>query len=317
MADTSNPRAAIGANNPPPEYRFGDALRDELAADYSFRTVRRDELIAGAKAWLAKNPTIETDAQAGELAGIIAQIHEETKVVDTEREGIKAPYLSACGIVDGFFSGTIVGPLVEMKAKLNQGQTEYLAAKARRIKREAEEKAAAERKRAEEARLAREAEERRKREAEDLAAKKRQEAADAQREIERREAEGLRATKALAAKAEKSAKEAAQAESVAAVAETKIAAAEETETRADMRARRADLTAESSTAERSRVRGTVAQAAIATAWDFKVVNLNAVPFAYLTVNERAVRGAIGGKYGLREIPGLEIFPAEQAKNRRA
>jgi hypothetical protein len=317
MPGNTDPRLDIGGNNPPPEFQFGDALRDHLAQEFGYRTVRRDELVAGAEQWLADHPTIDNDEDAGTLAGIIAQLHEEIKVVDTEREGVKAPYLSACGIVDGFFAGQIAEPLAKIKARLNDGQTEYLAAKARRIRREAEERAAKARAEAEAARLKREAEEKRKAEAEALAARKKREAEEAEAEIQRREAEGKRATKALAEKAEKAAKEAERARNVAATAETRIAAAEEKEVRADMSERRANLTANASTADRSRVRGTVAQAAIATAWTFEVLDLNKVPLVYHTINEAAVKAAIRGQHGLREIPGLRIFPDEQARNRRA
>lgn len=317
MPDTSpNPRATIGGNMPPQQFRFGDDLRTELGEDYAYRVKRRDELVAGARQWLADHPEITSDADAGELAGIIAQIYEETKVVHSEREGVKAPYLTACGIIDGFFSAGIVKPLEEIHALLNTTQTDYLAARARRIQREAQDKARKEREKQDAARREKERAEQEKRDAEEAARKAEAEAKAAQEAIERAAAAGRAAPKTAVEKVKKAETVIAKAETVVAKAETKIARAEETETRADLNARRAVVTATASTAERSRVRGTVAKASIATRYSYRVVDLGLVPAHYMTINDAAVRAAIKGPHGLREIPGLEIFPDEQAINRR-
>lgn len=316
MANEPNPREAIGGNNPPPQYRFGDELRAELAEDFSYRTTRRDELIAGGLQWLKDHPELESDPQAGDLAGIIAQIQEEIKVVDAEREGVKAPYLSACGVVDGFFTGQIISKLEEARTRLNTVQTEYLAAKDRRLKREAEDAQRKAREEQDKARREKAEAERVKKEAEDAKRAAEAKIAEAQRKIDEAAAAGKNAPKAATKALEKAETVVAKIETVVAKADAKIESAEETETRADLRARRADLTVNASKADRTRVRGTVAQTALSTTWDFRVVDLGKVPAVYMTVNEAAVRAAIRGAHGLRNIPGLEIFETERAKNRR-
>lgn len=45
-----------------------------------------------------------------------------------------------------------------------------------------------------------------------------------------------------------------------------------------------------------------------TNWKFKVIDISKVPPAYMQVNAELVNKVIKGKDGLREIPGLEIYP---------
>jgi hypothetical protein len=59
----------------------------------------------------------------------------------------------------------------------------------------------------------------------------------------------------------------------------------------------------------ARVRGDHgAVASTSESFDFEVVDFAALDDGFKTVNERAIKAAIAGKNGRREIPGLRIFP---------
>jgi hypothetical protein len=57
-----------------------------------------------------------------------------------------------------------------------------------------------------------------------------------------------------------------------------------------------------------------ATAYITHSWSFDVVDLNEVPRRYLILNAEAVRASIT-KEGVRDIPGLKIFPTESLRVR--
>lgn len=76
-------------------------------------------------------------------------------------------------------------------------------------------------------------------------------------------------------------------------------------------ARQAERLAVARPPELSRSRGDLgAMSSLRQTWTFRVVDLARVPHPYLTLNEAAVRQAI--RAGVREIPGLEIFPETKA-----
>jgi len=333
VTDTAN-REVIGGNNPPPDLKIGEALRTELAADHNHLVVSRDDLLDMAARFAEDHPSIDSDELSGTLAGVIAQISEHAKKADQVRIGVKAPYLEGCGIVDGFFKANITDKLLGAKEALNKIQTSYQVQRAARIKREAEEaarKAAAE-------------EERKRKEAE--AADRERKRAEAEADRQRKESERLAKE---AAEAEERAKQLALAgagptpEEIAAEekrkveaaaaklaadkalddakrkaeeADAKAADARNAQTAATVDRLDATKTAESSNADRSRVRGDLAMASLKTVWKFKVVDINKVPADLLVVNEQAVNALIRGKNGKREISGLEIYEEQIAQNRR-
>lgn len=71
----------------------------------------------------------------------------------------------------------------------------------------------------------------------------------------------------------------------------------------------AETAAAATAADLSRV--VVAGKAVASRsenWTYRVVNAAEIPRQYLMPNDAAIKAAIKGKNGLREIPGLEIYP---------
>lgn len=69
--------------------------------------------------------------------------------------------------------------------------------------------------------------------------------------------------------------------------------------------------AAASTADLARVTvGGKAVAARSAKWTYEVTKLADVPRQYLTINDAAVKAAIAGEHGLREIPGLRIYQAK-------
>ncbi len=166
--------AGPGHNNPPPDLKIGDALRDQLASEYAGIVSRKRTLLQMAEDFKADYPSVNDDETSGLLAGVITQIRAHVKSVDKVREGVKSPYLEGGRIVDGFFNGTIMTPLDKAATALNAMQTAFLRAKAEKARREAE--AAAEAARKEEEARRREAE-KAEREARALARKGDEEAA--------------------------------------------------------------------------------------------------------------------------------------------
>jgi hypothetical protein len=282
----SDVRLAIGGNNPPPDLKIGEALREELTDNHAEMTRRRDELLQMADDFDADYASVEDDDASGLLAGIITQITKSSKACDQTREAVKAPYLEGGRIVDGFFNGSIKTKLDNRAKALNEKQTAYQRAKAERARREAEE--AARRARAEEDARRREAE---KAERERLAAER---AARKARDDEI----GQELARQRASDAMRRADEARQAEERARVereAQARVAA--------------------SSAADRSRVRGDYAVSSLRTTWAFDVTDIAKVPPEFLMVNQPLVNAAIRGANGRRDIPGLHIYAVETAQNR--
>lgn len=193
--------AGLGHNNPPADLKSGDQLTIELAEQHAAMLARRDELTKAGEDFLADHDRIDDDETSGSVAGLLTQMRELEKRAATTREGIKAPYITAGRIIDGFFKTGISDKLAALHARVNKLQTDYGLAKAEAARRQAE--AEAQRKRAEEearrraaeeqeriAREAREAEERKTREAEEArqAEVRRQQAAEQKRLDEERAA---------------------------------------------------------------------------------------------------------------------------------
>lgn len=85
---------------------LAEILAEELAAD----RVRADELLAAAAA-----ARIESAADAGKVADLIALMRDHERMVDRARDTRKRPYLADCRIVDAAF-GAIVAPLERARA---------------------------------------------------------------------------------------------------------------------------------------------------------------------------------------------------------
>lgn len=277
--------AGPGHNNPPPDLKIGDALRDQLAGEHGALARRRDELLAMADDFMADHASVTDDETSGTLAGVIAQLNACSKVAMKTHEGVKAPYLDGSRIVDNFFFKGFRDTIASKAATLNAMQTAYLRAKAEKARREAEERE----------RLAREEEDRKRREAE-----------KAERERQRAEREARKAQDDAARE---------DAERRAAEARAKADAAREEQDRAAAARQQEAKVAASSNADRSRVRGDLAMASLRTTWKFEVIDVTKVPAAYLQVNSAIVNAAIRGKDGLRDIPGLRIFEEQEAANR--
>jgi len=282
----SERRLDIGGNNPPPDLKIGEALREQLTDENRALMKRRDELMAMADDFDADYPTVDDDDASGILAGIITQITKSSKAADQTREAVKAPYLEGGRIVDGFFNGGIKTPLDKRAAALNTKQTAYQRAKADRIRREAEEAA----------RKAREEEDARRREAEK--AERERLAAERAARKARDDADASELARLRAADAERRAEEARQAEE-----------------RARIERQEQARIAASSAADRSRVRGDYAVSSLRTTWSFEVLDIAKVPPEFLQVNQPLVNAAIRGQNGRRDIPGLHIFAVETAQNR--
>lgn len=277
--------AMMGHNNPPPDIKVGEALREELRDNHADLTKRKNDLIAMADRFDADHETIDDDETSGTLAGIITQINGCAKIADTTREGIKSPYLEGGRIVDGFFNAGIKAPLETRASQLNAKQTTYQRAKADRARREAEEAT----------RKARAEEDARRREAEK---------AERERQAAERAAAKAKNDESAAAAAER-----------ARQANERAELARQAEIQAQEQRMAAAKVAASSAADRSRVRGEYAMASLRTTWKFKVVDITKVPAEYLMVNESVINALIRGKSGRREIAGLDIFPVEEAVNR--
>lgn len=283
-----DPRLQSGANNPPPDLKVGEALREELRDNHRDLLARRDELLQMVEDFQADHASVDDDETSGVLAGVITQLSKVAKEAGAIHKGIKAPFLEGGRIVDNFFVGQIAAKLEQRAETLNRLQTAYLRAKDDRKRREAAEAAA--RARAEEDARRREAEkaEREKRAAERAAAKPPTLFAEGQ---------GPDAT-AAAADAARRAEDARRAQEQA---------------RVERQAQEA--TAAASPAELSRTRGDYALASLRTTVDFEVEDITKVPPEFLTVNAPLVRAAIRGKDGRKTIPGLRIFEVRTAQNR--
>jgi hypothetical protein len=284
MSDVA--RFNVGGNNPPPDLKIGESLREQLRDEHRALLARRDELLQMADDFDADYATVDDDEASGTLAGIITQIVKSAKIADQTREGIKAPYLEGGRIVDGFFNGNISTKLNDRAKKLNEKQTAYQRVKADRARREAE--AAAAKARAEEDARRRDAERaERERRAAELA--------------ERRAADDANASIAARQRAEDATRRAEE--------------ARQAEERARIEREEQARIAASSAADRSRVRGDYAVSSLRTTWAYEIVDITKVPSEFLQVNGPLVNAAIRGQKGRRDIPGLRIFPVETAQNR--
>ena len=297
-----NPAAVAGNNNPPdPLVIIGDQLR-ETHGDL----IDRGAQLVGMKDRLPAS--CDDEETAAKLADAIKSCTAFTKNSDAARVSAKEPHLAAGRLVDGFFK-KLSDPVDAVKQAMGSLLTAYQrkVADEERRRREEEARQAAARA-AEEARIAREEQARL------AAARRAEEAAAAEAARLEREAND-KASRAAAAEA-KAESDRLAAERVAAEAESReardraaAARTESSEAKADSKVKAAELT-------RARTDlGVVAS--LRTVWVFEVDDADAVPRAYLSVNEGAIRVAIkaattkDGKCPLR-IPGVRIYAKHES-----
>lgn len=275
-------RLGLGGNNPPPDLKLGEALLEELRDQNADLTKLRDDLIAAG----GRTPaTITDDATSANMSKFLVQIQKTVKACKDRFATTKAPWLSGSRAVDNYFAG-VRNPLEELYTRENAKQTAFGKAKEAAARAEADRLAKEARDREDKARREAEAAEKETRRLQALAKKTKDDA----------EAQAAAAT--LLAASEAKAKEARQAqaqESVAVAAATKVATA--------------------SAATLSRTRGEVSHMSLQTTWKFEVEDISKVPVKYLITNDKVINAEIAGEKGLREIPGLRIYPNHEARNR--
>ncbi len=154
MSLSENPRAVIGANNPPAN---ADPVLERLQADHVNLIDRRDALLAG----MERAPTdIVSEDIAGKMADFVhRQIDPFIKESEATHKAEKQPYLENGRTVDGFLHA-LIDDIKRGKAALNVTRKRYADAKdaeKRRVREIAERKA-----REEQQRLERDAEEKAK-----------------------------------------------------------------------------------------------------------------------------------------------------------
>ena len=173
----SNPRAVMGANEPPLEDRIAMEFRDALLEERPDFVTRMETAIAAVARAIVTNEDgklqlvsedEETLGKAGDLDKILRAC--DGHISDTHKT-VKQPYLDGGRAVDAE-KNRLVHPITEARSKLRDGMNAFMA------KREAA-------RRAEEARIA----------AEQRAAQERAQAAEAERR--RAEQEAIRAAEAI------------------------------------------------------------------------------------------------------------------------
>lgn len=338
MDTITDPRLAIGANNPPDPIEI---LRGQLAETHD-PLVRRQADLLGMSTRLPA--ACDDDDTATKLMDAIKSCTAFTKNADAARVSAKEPHLAAGRAVDGFFK-KLADPVDKLKERMNAMLTAFQRKKAdeerRRLEAEAaeakrreaeqariarEEKAKAEEARrqqlaaeAEVARLKAEAEAAERRAAEDKARREREAKDAASREAARlaqieadKEAAARREqARAAQAEADRLAAEQAEQERLAKEARDRQAAArqETNVARADSKVKAAELTRERTDL------GVVAS--LRTTFSFEVEDETLVPRQFLSVNETSIRVAIKGsttKDGRcpLKIPGVRIFEVQSS-----
>lgn len=236
-----NPRAVSGSNFPPLETylkEINDGLPDRLRQELDDELKRTRELAENAA---GVPSSIDTDEEEKKASDILSQMAKHVRVVESRREGIKAPILQAGKIIDNICKVEGQQPLESEHNRINPGLTKF--------KRE---KVEAERRRLEEVqRLAREEADRQRRDAEE-ADRKRREAEQAKLKAEQARRDAEEATR----KAEQDRKDAearrikAEADARAAEERARVARDEETRRAAEAAAAKARDDAERAEKER-------------------------------------------------------------------
>lgn len=156
----SNPRTAIGGNNPPVKIEVSEPeeVRAYLEANYPEVSTRYAELMASA----AEIPErVNDDVNSGKLGDLIKEMRKWDTSAESGRKIEKEPFQKGGATVDSFFK-QYTEAMDKEKKRVTAIQDDYLNRKKAEAKRLAEENAKLEREKAERvAREAAEAEERR------------------------------------------------------------------------------------------------------------------------------------------------------------
>ena len=192
-----NPRAVLGGNRQPLETYLKDLVTDlpeRVEAELTDEIAATNSFVASA----ADVPgNIENDEEERVASDILAQMNKHHKVVESRREGIKAPILQMGKIIDNVAKTKGQAPLEQQINRINPGMTRYKREKVERERRAREEAERLAREEAERKRQEAEAAERQRREAEAakqraIEEQKRAEAAAARAKQEALEAEQRR-----------------------------------------------------------------------------------------------------------------------------
>lgn len=171
MSDTINPAAVPGHNRQPLETYLNEIIADlpaRMESELADEIATTKDLAANA-AEVPEN--IENDEEEKVASDILAQMNKHHKIVESRREGIKAPILQAGKIIDGVAKSKGQAPLEQQINRINPGMTRYKREKVERERRAREEAERLAREEAERKRLEAEAAERKRREAEAAARK--------------------------------------------------------------------------------------------------------------------------------------------------
>lgn len=91
-----NPRAVIGANNPPPEEQVVLDFRERMVEKLPIWEQRIEDLVASSG-----RAVIDSEESAGKSADLIRSIRAMSNAIDDAHKQAKEPYLAASRAVDG------------------------------------------------------------------------------------------------------------------------------------------------------------------------------------------------------------------------
>lgn len=122
MTEADNPRAVLGANNPPPEAR---AVTDRMALDYAALTPSTAALLERAR---GLPETVEDETTHGLFGSLIVDLRDAERAAESHRQKEKDPYLRAGEAVDGFFKG-FIERMEKARKVLKRRDDDYVARK--------------------------------------------------------------------------------------------------------------------------------------------------------------------------------------------
>ena len=160
-APEANDRAVIGGNEPPLEERIGMEFRDALIGERPDFMERYDQIIDSES-----RVEINDDTDLGKAGDLINMYRAAGKFIGETHEALKKPYLEGGRAVDAE-KKRLLGPIEEVREKVQGKMNAFAAKKAARERAERQEREAEERRQALAARAAEEAAEKRRREAEE------------------------------------------------------------------------------------------------------------------------------------------------------
>ena len=288
-----NPRATIGANNPP--------LEESILMDFDANLREHDGLLARIDEMAAKAENVGpcTDKEtAGRMGDFIKMTGAAVKVIEQERELLNRPLLNAQRALKAR-ADTYSSKASDAGAKVRDRLNTYLAEQ-ERIRRAEEARIAEEARQAEaeRQRVIREADEQ-ARAAAEAERQRLQAIADEEARVERARLQAIEDDRAAA--------EAREAVAVVVEAEVVEVAPEPVFIAPEL-----EPVVMTQAAPKAPIRGHYGTVSGVETWDVKVVNIRQVPDAFLKhpsvieALEKVIRPSVRGKNGLRAIKGCEI-----------